>query len=103
VSNGRGADVYHRENGYISQAMPTPITMNSTNDQAACFTRSSGVRSPRQEIASETSSAKISSAEKWLTGRAAISTQLLRPSAISYASNTLIKFTTPADAMKRVP
>jgi len=80
-----------------------PMAINKKNDHAAYLTRSVVVRSPMHAIATETSSAKISIAEKWLTGLAVNTTQLLRPDAISYASNTLIRFTTPAEAMNRVP
>ena len=59
------------ENGYISQAIPTPIMTNSANDHSACLTRSAAVRCVRHASARDTSAAKVSSAGKWLNRKAA--------------------------------
>src|SRR5271165_517358 len=97
----------YRENGYISHAAPTPIRMKSRNDLTAYLMRSEAVRRVRHVSAIETSAANDTIAQKWLivvpATKIPLSIQVLRPDAISYASNTAIKFTTPAAAMKRVP
>jgi hypothetical protein len=92
-----------RESGYMAQAIPTAMTTNSAKDHAAYLTRSAAVRCVRHASAKDASAAKISSVEKWLRGSAVVCNQLLRPDAISQASQTLIRFTIPAAAIKRVP
>ena len=79
------------------------MTTKRANDHAAYLTRSAVVLCVRQASAKDARRAKTRSAGKWLTGRAEAGTQVLRPDAISYASQMLIRFTTPAAAMKRVP
>jgi hypothetical protein len=87
----------------MAQAIPTAMITKSAKDHAAYLTRSAGVRCVRHASAKDASAAKMSRAGKWLRDSATIGTQFLRPDAISHASQTLIRFTIPAAAMKRVP
>jgi hypothetical protein len=57
----------------------------------------------RHPSATDTSSAKSNIALKWLGWIPRVNNQLLRPRAISYASNAPSMFTIPAAAMNRVP
>jgi hypothetical protein len=93
----------YRENGYISHAIPTPIIRNSASDQSAYLIRAASVCLATHASATDTSTAKLVIAAKWLSDTPLAIIQLLRPRAIAIASSTPSKFTIPAAAMNRVP
>jgi hypothetical protein len=86
----------------MSQAIPIPMARNRKNDQAAWRMRPAVVRCSKPN-ATDAKNAKSKRAEKWLGRTITAANQLLRPDAISQASNALRMFTIPAAAMKRVP
>ena len=94
---------HQRENGYMSQAMPTLTSTNIANVHAAYLIRPAALRQPRHANAKDKKAANNSIAEKWLMFIAPALNQTLRPAAISQASNIATRFTRPAAAMKRDP
>jgi hypothetical protein len=94
--------------GYISQATLTLITTNNANDHRVYLIQFDPVRCVRHASAMETNKANNSMMPKWLRFNRAIvkrsvSTQFLRPDAISSTSKIASTFTTPAAAINRVP
>jgi hypothetical protein len=75
------ADAY-RENGNISHAIPRPIARNSASDQSACRILPAIVCRPRHAKATETHSAKVIIAAKWLKWMPVPGIQDFRPQAI---------------------
>ena len=57
----------YREKGYITQAMPIPMTRNISSDHRMYLTRSRAVRRLKKANAMEIISANRSSAWKWLS------------------------------------
>ncbi|MGH9699577.1 MAG: hypothetical protein ACRD52_08955 [Candidatus Acidiferrales bacterium] len=57
---------HQRENGYISQAMPTLTSTNRANVHTAYLIRPAALRHPRHASATDTKAANSSIAEKWL-------------------------------------
>ena len=94
---------HYRENGYISHAIPTPITKKSASDKSAYLILPASVWRPRHAKATDRHSANVTIAAKWLKWTLVPNIQLFRPEAIRYASSTPSKFTTPAAARNRVP
>jgi hypothetical protein len=72
----------YRENGYISHAIPTPITRNSASDQSAYLILPAIVSRPRHAKATDTHSAKSVIAAKWLSWMPVPNIQDFRPQAI---------------------
>jgi hypothetical protein len=72
----------YRENGYISHAIPTPITRNSASDQSAYLILPATVSRPRHAKATDTHSAKIIIAAKWLRWIPVPNIQGFRPQAM---------------------
>ena len=56
-----------RENGYINQAMPTPIAKNKTSESSAYLNRAGTVPRASAASATETHAANAAIAAKWLT------------------------------------
>src|ERR1700683_5168153 len=79
-SVGCGKD--YRENGYISHAIPTPITRNNASDQTAYLILPVVVCRPRQPKATAPHSAKTTIAAKWLRCTRVPNIQCFRPEAI---------------------
>jgi hypothetical protein len=72
----------HFDNGYISHAIPTPITMNSASDTTAYLILPLIDCRPRHAKDTETHSAKIIIAAKWLRWIPDPNIQDFRPQAI---------------------